>query len=116
MKATTITESDMAPLRIASLPTRPTAPAAFGGIGYTAREMKEAFDRLPELVAARYNDLCSDVSEGNIPTGIDDVATLAEFFAALATGEVLSYIRKDGVELGTYLTNLAERISALENK
>ena len=30
MKAKAVTEAEMAPLRVASLPTRPTAPAAFG--------------------------------------------------------------------------------------
>ena len=38
MNSSKITEADIADLKISTLPTRPTAPAAFGGKGYTATE------------------------------------------------------------------------------
>ena len=66
MKAKHITESEMQPLRIASLPTRPTAPSSFGGKGYTSTQMKEAFDLLPSLIASRYNDLLDDIGDGAV--------------------------------------------------
>ena len=47
MKSKKITDGDINDKKVASLPTRPTAPAAFGGKGYTATELKEAFDSLP---------------------------------------------------------------------
>ena len=83
MKATKITSSEAEPLLIASLPTRPTAPSAFGGKGYTATEMKAAFDKLPLLIIERLNELIGDIEDGGIceavPTGIG--GTLASLIA-----------------------------------
>ena len=85
MKAKKITEEEMIPLRIASLPTRPTAPVGFGGKGYTAAEMKAAFDLLPNLIAERYNDLISDVESGEILEKIPvEGRSLAETIADLS--------------------------------
>ena len=53
MNTKKLSEAEMAPLKIAALPTRPTAPTAYGGKGYSSIQMKEAFDKLPELIAAR---------------------------------------------------------------
>ena len=66
MKATKLTEAEMTPLRIASLPTRPTANSAFGGKGYSSTEMKEAFDLLPNLIAERLNLLIEDALDGSL--------------------------------------------------
>ena len=51
MKTTKILDSEIANLKISSLPSRPTAPTAFGGNGYSAKEMKEFFDKLPLFIA-----------------------------------------------------------------
>ena len=48
MNSKKITDSDISALKISSLPTRPTAPAEFGGKGYTATELKAAFADLPD--------------------------------------------------------------------
>lgn len=61
MNSKKITARDIADLKISALPTRPTAPQAFGGKGYTATEMKEAFDRLPLYIVDRYNELIDDI-------------------------------------------------------
>ena len=66
MTAKKILEGEIENLKISSLPTRPTAPIAFGGKGYTTKEMKEAFDRLPLLVIERYNSLLNDISDGSL--------------------------------------------------
>ena len=44
MKATKITDNEISDKLISSLPSRPTAPASFGGRGFSANEMKAAFD------------------------------------------------------------------------
>ena len=44
MNTQKITESEIEDIKIASLPTRPTMPQAYGGIGYSSKDMKEAFD------------------------------------------------------------------------
>ena len=51
---------------MSSLPTRPTAPSAFGGSGYTATEMKAAFDRLPLKIIERFNLLLSEIENGTL--------------------------------------------------
>ncbi|MBQ7314885.1 MAG: hypothetical protein IJW83_02640 [Clostridia bacterium] len=60
---TKILPSEIADIKIASLPTRPTAPTSFGGKGYTASDMKAAFDRLPLFIIERLNALIDDVTE-----------------------------------------------------
>ena len=64
MKSRKITEGDIAELRVSALPTRPTAPAEFGGKGYTAKELKEAFDALPVFIVEMYNALIEDITSG----------------------------------------------------
>jgi hypothetical protein len=88
MKATKLTEAEMTPLRIASLPTRPTAHSSFGGKGYSSAEMKEAFDLLPNLIAERLNLFIDDVLDGS----------LAEALVVNAEGETLAEVlrRLDG--------------------
>lgn len=58
-----ITNEEIRECGVSSLPTRPTAPTAFGGRGYTAGELKAAFDRLPCLIIDRLNSLISEVGE-----------------------------------------------------
>ena len=61
MNTEKITDSEIEQLKVASLPSRPTAPPSFGGRGYTAKEMKEAFDKLPLFIIGRLNSLIDDI-------------------------------------------------------
>lgn len=99
MNATRITKEEISALSVASLPTHPTSPAAFGVGGYTAAEMKSAFDRLPLLLAERYNSLLEDaesIGEGSlaasIPTGIAEEHTLSDLFSDVKSGNLASYL------------------------
>jgi hypothetical protein len=88
MNTKKITESEIEELKISSLPTRPTAPTAFGGKGYSATEMKEAFDRLPLYVAERLNSLIDDIESGSLADLIaesEPFATLLGDVAAIKT-------------------------------
>ena len=94
-----ITEGEIADIKISSLPSRPTAPKAFGGRGYTASDMKAAFDMLPLFIIARFNSLIDDISdtgEGSlaaaVPTGIKAGHTLAALFEDVSSGELASYL------------------------
>ncbi len=80
-----ITEQEMKTAGVSSLPARPTAPREFGGKGLTAQEMKEAFDRLPRLVAARYNTLLAHIKDGKYLKDIpyEDAVSLKEFLETL---------------------------------
>ena len=77
MNTRKITESDIAPLKISSLPTRPTAPTAFGGKGYTATEMKEAFDKLPLKIIESFNSLIDDIEYGALAEAISEQEPIA---------------------------------------
>ncbi len=61
-----ITESELSANGVSALPTRPNAAREFGGRGYTPAQLKAAFDRLPRLVATRYNELVRQIEEGEL--------------------------------------------------
>lgn len=115
MNTTKILDSEINDLKIASLPSRPTAPTAFGGKGYTASEMKAAFDRLSLFIIKRFNSLLDDIAsdaEGSlsseIPTGISDGHTLSDFLSDVLNGNLPLYLSM-GEES---LAEMKERLSA----
>ena len=117
MNATRITDEEIAALSVASLPTRPTSPAAFGGGGYTAKEMKAAFDRLPLLLAKRYNSLLEDaeaLGEGSlaasIPTGIAEGHTLSDLFADVENGNLATHLTVGDESLYSVINRLLEAV------
>ena len=93
-----ITERELSLYGVVSLPTRPGASREFGGRSYTPTELKEAFDRLPRLLAERYNELVRQVSEGD----------LAETLTVTRDGEPVS--------LQAYLKDITERLLEEEQK
>lgn len=120
MNATKILDSEIAGLRISSLPSRPTAPTSFGGKGYTASEMKAAFDRLPLFIIERYNALLEDIGSlgelslaGAIPTGIDEEHTLSQLFLDIQSGALARYMQTLGESLEELLATLKENVAAL---
>ena len=117
MKADIISENEMAPLTVASLPTRPTAPSAFGGRGYTASEMKGAFDKLPRLIVSRLNTLISDIKDGgiceDIPTGSPNLATLSEIFEGIESGSLAAAIKVFDTSLTLFLAQLRRDVDSL---
>ncbi len=119
MKTKKITDAEMTPLRIASLPTRPTAQSSFGGGGYSSSELKAAFDKLPELIAARLNTLIDDINDGSLtsalPTGLTSPKTLGDFFLAMSTQTLADLILIDGISLREILENMQEEIDSLKN-
>ena len=120
MKTIKITEGEIAPLRVSALPSRPTAPTSFGGKGYTATQMKEAFDRLPLLIIKRLNSLIDDINDEengitlNIPTGIKADHTLRDLFEDILTGEIGNYLAVHGNSLAGYLSRLREELDTVE--
>ena len=115
MLSTKITEGEIAKLKISSLPTRPTAPKSFGGSGYTASEMKAAFDKLPLFIISRFNTLIDDIrAEGEdsltaeIPSGIKDEHSLADMLRDITSGAFASYMQV----LGAPLTEVVSEIRA----
>lgn len=115
MNTKKITEDEIADMRVAALPTRPTAPAAFGGRGYTASELKAAFDKLPLYIIECFNRLIEDIcaEDGGvaeeIKTSIPEAPTLSRLFEDIKNGNLSAYLKTcDG-------RTLEERLSALLN-
>ena len=118
-----ITESEIGSLKVASLPTRPTAPAAYGGRGYTAGDMKAAFDKLPLFIISRFNALLDDISSDDenslasaIPTSIKDGHTLSELFSDITSGALAEYLMLDGEKLLGYKIRLEELFEGYDGK
>ena len=112
MKTKQISAQEIAPLRISALPTRPTAPVAFGGKGYTSAEMKAAFDKLPELIIERFNSLIADVTDGGIlgaiPVSIDGYSSLRELIDGISAGSLAA-------KTAVFDTTLTEFLAALRS-
>lgn len=119
MKTKKITSGDISDKRVSSLPTRPTAPRAFGGIGYTASDMKEAFDKLPLYIIEKFNSLLDDFSAEPGDSVADEIKTgigggsLRELFEDIISGAILKHIGYGDGTLEDFLIKLREDIDAL---
>lgn len=123
MKAKKILNSDIEHLLISSLPSHPTAPRAFGGKGYGASEMKEAFDKLPLYLVEEHNRLISDIKNfgedslaSAIPTGIKDGHSLYNLFEDVRSGELAAYFGILGKSLLSHLITIYAEIDELKRK
>lgn len=113
-----ITNQEINQNKVASLPSRPNASVAFGGAGYTSAQLKAAFDRLPLLLAERYNALVEAIQmQGDdsllnqIPTGIVNPEggyyTLSELLYHIKDGRFATYLRVGTSYLDLVLDALA---------
>lgn len=123
MKSKKITDAEIADLKVASLPTRPSAPTSFGGKGYTSTEVKEAFDKLPLYIIQKYNELISDILGENgssvsdeIKTGIKANHTLATLFADITSGNFASYVVTSGGTLEENLLEMRDDINKIKTR
>ena len=117
MKSHTITNEEIEALKVASLPNRPTAPEEYGGHGFTAKEMKAAFDRLPLYLVERFNDLVDDIETESsdsilrsVKLGLGNGMTLYDFLLLFETGQILSIIPFGEENLSYYLVRLRRDI------
>ena len=122
MNTKPILESEYAALRVSALPSRPTASSAFGGKGYTASQLKEAFDRLPLLLVERFNSLIEDIGgtgagslADSVPTGIESEHTLARFFEDVESGTLATYLQVGDQTLFSILTEIRNELSGLSS-
>ena len=123
MNTKPILESEYASLRVSALPSRPTASSAFGGKGYTASQLKEAFDRLPLLLVARFNSLIEDIGgtgagslADSLPTGIESGHTLARFFEDVESGTLATYLQVGEQSLFAHLTEIRRALDDLADQ
>lgn len=120
MTATRIMNGTKKENSVSSLPTHPTAPKAFGGLGYTSAQMKAAFDRLPHLLCDKFNALLDDIAATDdtslaaaMPTGISSGHTLRQLFCDISDGSVLSYIKFEDTTLAAYIVALRNDVDKL---
>ena len=123
MRSKIITESEIESLKVSSLPTRPTVPAAFGVKGYTPEELKAAFDALPLYIIRKFNSLINDITaEGedgilaDVLTGIKSGHTLYDMMSDIKSGEFISYITVNDLTLGEYLAKMKTDIDKVALK
>ncbi|MCQ2414174.1 MAG: hypothetical protein MJ082_05210 [Clostridia bacterium] len=122
MNTTKIQESAIADLKVASLPSRPTAPTSYGGKGYTSAQMKEAFDKLPLYIIEKFNGLIDDLSDteagsfaASLLTGIREGHTLKDLFEDIADGSIAAMLPVGDTTLQEKLTSLTNSASEAEN-
>lgn len=116
MNTEKIKREEISSLLISSLPSRPNAPGAFGGKGYTAQEMKEAFDRLPLFLVERFNSLLDDLTDSadgslaaSLPTGLGEGHTLSDLFADVQSGAFTDYLSAGEKTLAARLAEIEEK-------
>ena len=102
-----IKESEMREAGVSSLPTRPSSPSLYSGRVLSATELRQAFDKLPRLVADRFNALLEatglfeeagkyDRLSELIATELADGHSLADFFSDVQNGNLAAYMSVDG--------------------
>ena len=123
MNTTLIQSSEYEALKISSLPTSPTADVNYGGYGYSASEMKAAFDALPLFILAKLNTLITDIlAEPNesvaasMKTGISDSHTLSKLFEDVKDGSFASYLDVGGESLLEALVSIKNELNAIKAK
>lgn len=109
-------------LGVSSLPTSPTSPGAIGG-GYSAEEMKLAFDRLAIHIIEQYNLLIEAIHAepsasilSEIPTGISDGHTLRDLMSDITGGDFAVYMKLGNRSILEEMQSLSQRVTALEEK
>ncbi|MBQ7333531.1 MAG: hypothetical protein IJW38_04195 [Clostridia bacterium] len=123
MQSKIIEDRDVAALKVSALPTRPTAPTAFGGKGYSAEEMKAAFDKFPEFILEKLNLLIEDLLlEGedsyiaSFKTGLSPSQTLGELIAGVLNGEFSHYLTVNNKSLYEAICDLEEEIEEIKGR
>lgn len=119
-----ISESETASLKISSLPTRPTLPSQYGGRGYTASDMKMAFDLLPLFIIERFNSLLDDISaegEGSIAseisTGLESLPHLTDIFLGIESGALADAIAvTNGESLTLALIKIWDELNLIKER
>ena len=116
-----IQESEIEPIAIASLPTRPTATTAFGGKGYTANEMKACFDALPRLAIERLNQLITELGDGLIEGTVRDIDmergdgyAFSDFIEDFGRGTLVNVLTlgEGGETLGEVIPTLIDKVNS----
>ena len=122
-----IKESEMMASGVSSLPTRPSTPSLYSGRVLSAAELRQAFDKLPRLIADRFNALLEatglfkaeekyDRLSELIATELSDGHSLADFFCDVQNGNLAAYMSVDGEQtLLSLLEEIEDRLALPES-
>lgn len=111
---------------VQALPNRPSTPSLYSGNAMSAHDLKAAFDRLPTLIAERFNDLlrATGLFDENDPknslaelisTDIFPEHSLAQFFEDVESGALALYLKADGKNsLADVITALREELARVD--
>lgn len=123
MKAKRILAEEVASMTVSSLPARPTAPREVGGRGYSAAEIRAAFDRLPLYIIERFNRLIEDIEAvgdgslaASVRTGITERHTLTDLFDDIVNGKLAGYLKVGDSSLEYTLAQIQMKLNELERK
>ncbi|MCQ2385339.1 MAG: hypothetical protein MJ078_01495 [Clostridia bacterium] len=113
-----ISESEIQENGVSSLASRPSSHSLYGGKSLSSSELKEAFDRLPRLIAERFNalleadgllDTQKDALRDVIATGISAGHSLGQMMLDIQNGTFCTYLSVDGEDsLTERLADIAE--------
>ena len=117
MNATKILSDEIDDLKVSSLPTRPTAPKAFGGKGYSSFAMKKAFDNLPLLIIERLNMLIGDITSTAFSSDVklSSSYTLKNLYDDLRSGTFADVMKVSGQTLAACIEELKAELTELRS-
>ena len=109
MSITKIKESELSQNGIASLSTHPALPSLYEGRNLSAAELRAAFDKLPRLLAERFNALIDSLElydeeappeklSAAIATELWEGHSLADLFRDIQSGAFYEYVTTDGTQ------------------
>lgn len=108
-------------LKVASLPSNPTAGVNYGGLGYNAAQMKAAFDALPLFIIEKLNRLINDIKEepvyaisSEMKTGIDKAPYLSDIFAHITDGQLVSYLTLGDESVASAISKIRSDIDMMK--
>lgn len=118
-----ITKEKVNELSVSSLPTRPTAPTSSGGAGFSAKEMKNAFDALTLHVIEKFNELIRAIKDtgessllSEIPSGLSDGHTLLDMLEDITSGDFVSYVNVRGKSLATRISEMESTLETVKER
>ncbi len=121
-----ITNAEILEKGVRALPTRPSTPSVYDGRILSAEDLKAAFDRLPTLIAERFNALLESTGLFDVENPRDSFAelvatelfashSLKNFFEDVRSGNLALYLTADAE--GNSLTDvIAQLKQAIESK
>lgn len=123
-----ITQTEIFENGIKSLPTRPSTPSLYKGSTLSAEELRDAFDKLPTLIAERFNALLestglydaehpADSLAALIATNLSSSHSLLNFFEDIKNGNLSLYLAagESGEPLADVLSELRSAIASTKS-